>query len=105
MNKRYLLGVLAILPLVVSGCAQRSTLGTAIAAEGAEIAEIGDKWSEGQELIDKGRDQIDDGNEMIEDGRDLIELGEDNIELGKKMKQEAEAEYTAKTGKKLPTPE
>ncbi|MEZ5823915.1 MAG: hypothetical protein R3C97_03985 [Geminicoccaceae bacterium] len=105
MIYRHALIALAVLPLALGGCAKQSTLGNAISAEGAEIAAIGDKWSEGSDLIEKGQDQITDGNEMIEDGRDLIDRGEDNIALGKKIKKEAEAEYSARTGKKLPVPE
>ncbi|MCB1971291.1 MAG: hypothetical protein KDG54_12885 [Geminicoccaceae bacterium] len=102
---KYAILALALLPMMVAGCTQRSTLGNAISSEGAAIAAIGDKWSSGDDLIEMGNGQIKDGNEMIEDGRDLIQRGEDNIVRGKKMKQEAENDYQARTGKPLPTPE
>ena len=104
MNKTALLALM-MLPLFVVGCSKRSTLGTVISSQGAEIAAIGDKWSEGDELVETGEDQIERGNDMIAKGRKLIREGEDNIDLGNEMKSEAEKDYRTRTGKDLPTPD
>jgi len=91
--------------IAVAGCAQRTTLGTMIAAEGSEIAAIGERWSEGDLLVEKGEGQIARGNQMIKDGRDLIEEGRGNVARGQELKADAERQYEARTGKALPVPE
>ena len=94
---------LAFSVLMLAGCGKPDTLGTAIRGQGQELAAIGDRWSEGDDLIEEGREQIDDGNEMIDDGHDLIREGEKNMERGKAMKLQAEEDYRVRTGKELPT--
>lgn len=107
-----LTGALAALLLVSSlgACSSTPTLGDSIRAQGAELATIGDQWSEGNDLIEEGREQIEDGQDMVAKGKRLIskgealaEKGEDNVQRGQEMKRGAEATYRQKTGRELPT--
>lgn len=96
----------ALLALFLAGCSDRSpTLGTLISAEGAGLAAIGERWTEGDELAASGRRDIERGNEMIEEGRNLIRRGEGKVDRGIEMKADAAAEYETETGRELPIPE
>ncbi len=105
MNNSVKILAVLILPMLAMGCAKKSTLGSAISAQGAEIASIGANWDEGDELLETGQEQIDEGNAMISKGRKLIKEGENNLLLGAKMKTDAETAYKARTGQELPVPE
>jgi hypothetical protein len=95
----------AMVLMLLAGCSQESTLGTQMVAEGSGIAAIGDRWTEGDKLVQQGRSEIERGNEMIAEGRQLVRSGEANVQRGESMKAEAEADYQAQTGSELPVPE
>jgi len=98
---RFLVSAMAV--AVLAACSSNEPkLGDLIRDQGVELADIGEQWTEGNELIDEGRDQIDQGQDMISEGEDLIETGEDNIERGQLAKEQAEVSYREKTGRDLP---
>lgn len=102
---------LAVLLLTASlaACSSKPRLGDTIRSQGVELAAIGDRWSEGDDLVDNGREQIEDGqdmvakgNKMIAKGEKLLEKGRDNVTRGQQMKQQAESTYRTRTGQELP---
>ncbi|MDH3663085.1 MAG: hypothetical protein OEU92_24190 [Alphaproteobacteria bacterium] len=107
-----LTGALTALLLVATlgACSSGPSLGDTIRAQGAELASIGDRWSEGDELIQEAEEQIEDGQDMILKGRkltrngeELVDEGNKNIQRGQELKRVAEASYRQKTGNELPT--
>ena len=101
---------LTVLLLVASlaACSSKPRLGETIRSQGAELAAIGDQWTEGDDLITEGQEQIDDGQGMISKGKKLINKGEnlvdegrDNVKHGEKMKQQAVSNYRQRTGLEL----
>jgi len=107
--------VLAVMLLSASVAACSSgkpRLGDTIRAQGNELSAIGDRWTEGDDLIDNGHEKVEDGQEMIaegnaliSEGKALVELGGDDLTRGQQMKQQAEATYRSQTGLELPTTE
>jgi|GEM_PF-3707231 len=96
-----LISIVALVAL--AGCGKSEPkLGDVIHDQGIELAEIGDQWTEGSELIDEGRDQIEEGQDMINEGQSLLETGNDNVKRGKQAKEQAELSYRQKTGQELP---
>jgi len=97
-----------LLPLMVvlvslAGCGKSEPkLGDAIREQGIGLADIGDQWTEGDELVVEGRDQIERGQDMINEGERLLETGRDNVNRGQQAKQQAELTYREKTGRELP---
>lgn len=58
------------------GCATKApSFGESVQAEGKAVADIGEKWGRGQELIRKCNKRIRKGNEQIEDGNENIAEG------------------------------
>ena len=96
---------LSMAVLAVAGCTQSPTLGTLMAAEGRDIAAIGDKWTEGDKLITRGTGEIERGNRMLTEWRQLIRDGEANVSRGNRLQAEAKTEYRSRTGRELPVPE
>lgn len=101
-----------LLSASVAACSSDSSeprLGDTIRSQGVELSQIGDLWTEGDDLVDDGRDRIEDGQEMIAKGNKLISKGEasvekgrDDVTRGQQMKREAETTYRARTGLDLP---
>lgn len=97
-----LLASMAVL-ITLAGCSKSEpTLGDTIRAQGIGLAEIGEQWSEGNDMLDEGRDQIEQGQDMINEGESLLETGKDNVKRGQQAKQQAEVSYREKTGRDLP---
>jgi hypothetical protein len=89
-------------PVALVACAQtpEETFGTRVAAEGGEIAALGESWTEGQRLaaegralIESGRDRLEEAEEIESRGRREIRRGEEMVERGLEMQREAEADY------------
>ncbi len=88
--------------LALGACSstKEKTFGEKLMGQGAEVGEIGEKWSDGDELLTDGAELIEDGEEDIEDGESLISKGkskvrkgESYIKKGTKMKADAEEAY------------
>jgi len=85
--------------LTLSACSstKEKTFGEKLLGQGAELEEIGEKWSDGEKLVVDGVELVEEGEEDIEDGESLISKGESKIKKGKslikkgnRMKAEAE---------------
>ncbi|MFZ2727058.1 MAG: hypothetical protein WAX77_12455 [Methylococcaceae bacterium] len=93
MNKFITVGQLAVvcLGLLLGGCASEPApapliSGEAMLREGQGIADLGDRWK-------KGKQMVEDGNNMVREGRMQIEDGNRMIEDGQKMLRESEESY------------
>tara|TARA_R110002073_G_scaffold313274_2_gene485113 strand:+ start:616 stop:948 length:333 start_codon:yes stop_codon:yes gene_type:complete len=96
-----------IVLLVLGACSstKENSFGDKLIGQGAEVREIGEKWSDGEELIAEGAELIEDGEDDVADGESLISKGkskvskgESFIKKGNKMKVEAEEEYRLRDG-------
>lgn len=77
--------------LLLGGCASEPApapliSGEAMLREGQGIADLGDRWK-------KGKQMVEDGNNMVREGRMQIEDGNRMIEDGQKMLRESEETY------------
>jgi len=93
------------LTVLLSACSaeKEPTFGDIIQGQGVEVKKIGEKWSDGEELVTDGNKLVKDGKEDIEDGEKLlkkgkskVKKGESKIEKGKRLKKEAEDAYKAR---------
>lgn len=74
-------------------CAQTPSFGEQIQAEGSNVANIGEKWSQGEKMKLKGEKLINNGEELQEEGRKMNKKGAKLVEKGQLMMTEAKAEY------------
>ncbi len=96
---KFLLIVVLLSFLALNACSstKEKTFGERLTGQGAELEEIGEKWSDGEklivngtELIEEGEEDIDDGESLISKGESKIKKGESLIKKGNRMKAEAE---------------
>ena len=85
--------VIAYLTLLIGGCASDPTPVTApilsgekMLSESQDIANLGDRWKKGKQLIDNG-------NILIREGRNKIDEGNEMISEGQKIQLESEQSY------------
>lgn len=89
--------------LVVTACSHAPSVGERMLLQGADSTELGEKWVEGNHLIQKGNIQIDHGKSMVEKGERLIKKGHTKIhdgqgmiEQGNRMKNKSETDFSEK---------
>lgn len=89
------LGSIALL----GGCASgEPTFGERLEAEGAGLAAIGERWTEGQEKLERGEELIEEGKDLVEEGRKKQKKGRHLVEEGRRLIEESEERYEARTG-------
>jgi hypothetical protein len=92
INRSYLTS--ACLIFLLSGCASDPApkptspilSGDKMLSESKNIANLGDRWKKGKQLIDQG-------NLLIRDGKTKIDEGNRLIEEGEKIQRESEESY------------
>jgi len=89
---------IACLALLLGGCASEPVpvdepilSGEKMLSESQDIANLGDRWKKGKQMIDRGnilvregRNKIDEGNRMIEDGQKVQRESEEGYKTIKK---------------------
>jgi hypothetical protein len=85
--------VIAYLTLLIGGCASDPTPVTApilsgekMLSESQDIANLGDRWKKGKQLIVNG-------NTLVREGQNKIDEGNRMIEEGEKIQRESEEGY------------
>ncbi len=98
--KATLLGCVVAVLVGCSSSPDETTFGGRLEAQGGAVAEIGEKWSEGAELIADGAALVEEGEDDLSRGRRLVRSGEGDIDKGRDMMRrgerlqaEAEAAY------------
>ena len=94
INRSYLTS--ACLALLLSGCASEPVpppltvspilSGEKMLSESKDIANLGDRWKKGKQLIDQG-------NILIRDGKGKIDEGNRMIDEGERIQRESEESY------------
>ncbi len=94
INRSYL--TITCLALLLSGCASDPVTppptvspilsGEKMLSESKDIANLGDRWKKGKQLIDQG-------NILIRDGKSKIDEGNRMIDEGEKIQRESEESY------------
>ena len=82
------LGMLACLSLTLFGCAGTPTLGERMIEHSQGGTELGQLWSEGQELVRKGEKLTARGEDKIADGKKSVRSGEEDMHDGQQMVEE-----------------
>lgn len=82
---------LACLALLLGGCASDPVptpilSGEQMLSESQGIANLGDRWKKGKQMVDQG-------NILVREGQNKIEEGNRMIEEGEKIKSESEESY------------
>ena|ERR1035437_8960997 len=86
--------IIASLTLLIGGCASDPVpavsapllSGEQMLSESQGIANLGDRWKKGKQLVDRG-------NILVREGQNKIEEGNRMIEEGEKIKTESEESY------------
>ncbi len=69
----------------LSACSHAPSLGEKMILQGSHTQALGEKWTEGHQLVEKGNKQIKNGEEMLKKGERLVNKGKANIRVGRKM--------------------
>lgn len=96
MNPKHTFLLIAVSSALVS-CAQTSTFGEQVQAEGSNVASIGQKWSDGEKMKLRGEKLIANGTDLQKKGRKMVAKGEGLSEKGQRMMAEAKQEYALKS--------
>ncbi len=93
---------LAVLPaaLLLAACAQEPDFGQRLQQEGGRVAQLGETWNEGNDMVSRGqatiedgKDDVDEGEDLVRDGRRKISRGEDMVRRGEEMRAQAKEAY------------
>lgn len=92
----------ALILAACSGGPDETTFGGQLELQGGAVAQIGENWTEGAELMVNGAELIEEGEDDLARGRRLVRSGESDIDRGREMirrgerlQAEAEAAYRA----------
>lgn len=87
--------VLAVICIGLAACAtnREPTYGERIQDEGSSLKAVGERWSEGEALVEKGEKRIEDGQKKIRDGERMIEEGREMVSEGSKLMRDAKLDY------------
>jgi hypothetical protein len=84
---------IACLALLLGGCASEPVpvsepmlSGDKMLSESQDIANLGDRWKKGKQMIERG-------NSLVREGRNKIDEGNRMIQEGEKVQQESEEGY------------
>ncbi len=86
---------IACLALLLGGCASEPApvpvaepiiSGDKMLSESQNIANLGDRWKKGKQMIERG-------NNLVREGRNKIDEGNKMIEEGEKVQRESEESY------------
>ena len=82
---------IACLALLLGGCASEPApapilSGEKMLSESQDIANLGDRWKKGKQMIERG-------NILVREGRNKIDEGNRMIEEGQKVQRESEEGY------------
>ena len=81
-----------------AGCASKSpSFGDSIQAEGKAVADLGEKWDDGQDMIKKGNKLIREGNEQVDEGNEDVAEGRRLVKSGERLVSDAETAYRLRT--------
>ncbi|WP_404381141.1 hypothetical protein [Caenispirillum salinarum] len=74
--------------------AGEASFGERLRTEGQETAAVGDRWIEGQQMVERGEKLIREGRKDVRSGERKIDKGEDLVEDGREMMARAERTYS-----------
>lgn len=78
------------------GCSSPPTIGQQMIAQGSDTQVWGEKWQDGQSLVDKGNKKIKHGKKLIASGKDEVSDGKNMVKKGKKIMKKSENAFHEK---------
>jgi uncharacterized phage infection (PIP) family protein YhgE len=87
--------VALLLALGLTACSSSEDFSDKLRAQGSQLGEQADQWSNGQKMVKNGNDLISEGREQVEEGRQKIAKGQEMASEGHRLKDEVEAKYAA----------
>jgi hypothetical protein len=79
--------------LILTACSNHHSVGDQMISQSESTKALGDKWNNGEKLIEDGNSLIQEGTKLKEEGKqDLLE-GKNKIKLGQEMISESKGSY------------